>query len=339
MSIRQDQGPLFPNSSVARALKVVGDPWAFLVLRACFFHLRRFEQIQRSLGIARNVLAARLRHLVANGVLERRKYQDRPTRYEYCVTDKGLDLYPSLLAMTRWGDEWCDDGKGPPLLLQHETCGARLVVDVVCSECGRVVDARHVHYRDGSGAGLSPRPQGRRPRRLAKPDSFEGVRASSVARTLNIVGDQWTIGVIREAFFKVCRFDEMHSKLGVARNILTGRLRLLVEHDILERRRYQTRPIRHEYRLTPKGLTLYPSLILLMRWGDTWLAEGHGPPVVLRHTLCGQDFTPEALCTACGGTFTPADVTYRDGPGARLADEPRATISAPASRHAAGKPE
>lgn len=315
MTAENAGAPSLPNSSVARTLEIVGDPWAFLVLRACFFRLRRFDEIQRSLGIARNVLSSRLEQLVENKVLEKKLYQERPKRYEYRLTERGLDLYPGLMAMIRWGDDWCAGEDGQPLILMHKTCGNPLRVDLVCSECNEEINAKVVRYREGPGAGSSPRPRRRR-RRSTNPDSYEAMRACSVARTLKVIGDPWTIGVIREAFFGVHRFDEMRANMGIARNILTDRLRSLVANDILERRLYHNRPPRYEYRLTEKGLALYPSLIALMRWGDKWLDDGKGPPVILEHRVCQTAFVPVPVCAACQDPVDPRDVTYEDGPGA-----------------------
>src|SRR6201984_2245968 len=90
--------------SVARAISVIGDRWTILILRDCFLRVRRFEDFEKRLGITRHVLADRLRKLVALGVLRRIPYQERPRRYEYRLTPKGLDLQPVLLALVRWGD-------------------------------------------------------------------------------------------------------------------------------------------------------------------------------------------------------------------------------------------
>src|SRR3712207_4660988 len=89
--------------SVARALEVVGERWTLLILRDAFLGVRRFDDFQRNLGIARNVLNARLQRLVEEGLLERRLYQQRPERYEYCLTEQGQDLWPALVALMQWG--------------------------------------------------------------------------------------------------------------------------------------------------------------------------------------------------------------------------------------------
>jgi len=130
----------------------------------------------------------------------------------------------------------------------------------------------------------------------------------SIARTLEVVGEWWTLLILREAFRGVRRFDEMQAGLGIARNILTARLHTLVAHGILERRRYQERPERFEYRLTQKGLDLYPVLVSLMRWGDRYTAGEEGPPVALIHKSCGHDAGPVLTCAYCGEPISPRDV-------------------------------
>lgn len=130
----------------------------------------------------------------------------------------------------------------------------------------------------------------------------------SVARTLGVVGERWTLLILREAFYGVRRFDQMRSNLGIARNILSDRLRRLVEAGILVRWPYQEHPERFEYRLTQKGHDLYPALIALMRWGDKYMVDGDGPPLVLVHKDCGHETFPVLACSACGEPITARDV-------------------------------
>ena len=127
--------------SVARALDVVGEWWALLVVREAFRGVRRFDAFVEQLGIAPNILAARLRRLVEAGVLEPRKYADRPERFEYRLTKKGRDLFPVILALMHWGDRWCGED-GPPVALVHAACGKRTHARAVCAECGEPLEAR-----------------------------------------------------------------------------------------------------------------------------------------------------------------------------------------------------
>jgi DNA-binding HxlR family transcriptional regulator len=116
------------------------------VIREAFFGVQRFDDFQRSLGIGRGVLAERLRNLVDEGILERRKYQDRPERFEYVLTDKGLDLYPIFLAMMRRGERWLDDAERTSIVLTHERCGHETLPVTVCEHCKEPVDAREMRY-------------------------------------------------------------------------------------------------------------------------------------------------------------------------------------------------
>jgi DNA-binding HxlR family transcriptional regulator len=138
------------NCSVARALDVVGEWWTLLVLRDVFFGVRRFEAIQADLGIARNVLSDRLATLVEHGILERRRYQEHPERFEYVLTDMGRDLFPVLLALMGWGDRWLSP-EGPPLRLVHLGCGHETDPSAVCSHCGAPLTSRDVRARKGPG--------------------------------------------------------------------------------------------------------------------------------------------------------------------------------------------
>ena len=139
------------NCSVAGALEIVGEWWTFLVLRDAFLGVRRFEDFQRRLGIARNVLTARLQTLVGHGILERRLYQDRPERYEYRLTDKGLELHPILVSLMRWGDKWAGVADAPPMELMHKGCGHRSAPLMVCDHCGEPVHARDMQPVTGPG--------------------------------------------------------------------------------------------------------------------------------------------------------------------------------------------
>lgn len=138
-----------------------------------------------------------------------------------------------------------------------------------------------------------------------KRTSFAGMDCS-IARTLEVVGEWWTFLVLRDAFRGVSRFDEFQQRLGIARNVLTARLNTLVEHRILERIPYQDNPVRYEYRLTERGLDLFPVLASLLRWGDRWAPGPDGPPVVLVHEACGHDAQPVLTCSHCGSAIDAA---------------------------------
>jgi DNA-binding HxlR family transcriptional regulator len=135
------------HCSIARSLELIGERWTLLILRDVFTGNRRFEGIQESLGVARNVLASRLNRLVEEGILYRRPYQDRPERFEYRLTEKGLDLWPVLVTLLAWGDRHLAEEDVPPVVLVHRDCGGRINDRRICEGCGAelgVRDARAV---------------------------------------------------------------------------------------------------------------------------------------------------------------------------------------------------
>ena len=138
------------NCSVARALEVVGERWSLLIVRdALFGGLTRFTDFLHSLGLARNILAARLNGLVEAGVLERRPAQD--SRYdEYHLTEKGRDLAPVIIALTDWGDRWAAP-KGPPAIYRHRCCGGEVTQQLVCRDCQQLLLPDQVEVHRGPG--------------------------------------------------------------------------------------------------------------------------------------------------------------------------------------------
>lgn len=139
----------------------------------------------------------------------------------------------------------------------------------------------------------------------------------SIARSLEILGEWWTLLIIRDVFFGMRRFDEFVADLGISRGVLTDRLATLVDHEVLTKVRYQQRPDRFEYRLTDKGRDLFPVLMSLLEWGDKWLVPdtAAGPTVVVEHHRCGHSVTGSYLCSSCGQSAAHRDVILKAGPG------------------------
>ncbi len=142
-----------------------------------------------------------------------------------------------------------------------------------------------------------------------------GETPCSVARTLAVLGDRWTLLILRNAFLGVRRFDAFQAQLGVTRHVLAERLARLVDEGVFEKRPYQDKPPRHEYRLTEKGRDLHSILLALTAWGDRWKDEGAGPPVLLRHRRCGKLIRPVMVCSECGEPLDPREIDALPGPG------------------------
>ena len=141
------------SCSIQSTLDVIGDRWLLLILRDLFRGVRRFGQLEENLGIAKNLLATRLVKLVEAGIVTKVPYQDSPIRYEYLLTQKGRDLSPSLVALMRWGDRWCNDGT-PPTVLVHSDCGTPLNQVTHCPACDDSLDPAEIRSRPGPGASV-----------------------------------------------------------------------------------------------------------------------------------------------------------------------------------------
>jgi len=144
--------------SIAKALEVVGERWTLLIVRDVMLGQRRFGELQGSLGVARNVLSARLQRLVEEDILERRAYQSSPERYEYFLTEKGLDLWPALVALLAWGDRHSPEPAGPPMLIVHKECGGEVNDRGICERCGKLLHARDARALPGPGVSAGERP-------------------------------------------------------------------------------------------------------------------------------------------------------------------------------------
>src|SRR5437588_8111475 len=219
------------DCSVFGTVAAIGDAWSWLVLREAIFDgVERFEEFHARLGVARSTLAARLAHLTAGGILLR-----RPAGY--VPSEQGADFFGCLMTAMAWGGRWAGNGGPVPTAVIHARCGHRTTVELRCSHCHQPLQAREVRFERRP----APRARLTSPERHRTPglDLLERRGPSSIARTLQVMGDRWSGLVIRECFFGVRRFDDFERQLGIATNILAQRLERLTDHGVLERVPYQ----------------------------------------------------------------------------------------------------
>jgi DNA-binding HxlR family transcriptional regulator len=289
---------LILNSPVARAFAVVGDRWAGLILRDAFLGVRQFEVFRKRSGAARGTLTSRLKTLVEHGILQRRMYQQSPARYEYRLTKKGLDLYPFLMSVWDWETRWSVETHIPPDLV-HTTCGQTMRPEFQCSTCHSPVAMREVEFTRQAKLG----PPETVPARFQRRTPSSKLNTDGVDRAffhvLDVIGDRWTGLVLAAMYFGLNRYDEIASALGIATNILSDRLKLLVAAGILEQVQYQERPVRYKYRLTEKGAALYPIALQLHEWALRWLFRNEKPGITLTHLPCGSSLKTTLVCSAC----------------------------------------
>ncbi len=230
----------------------------------------------------------------------------------------GLDLYPTALMFWRFDQRWSEPQLLHPEALQHRTCGHPMTPTITCRSCARELRPREIRYEDGPGAGMDEAPPPRVSRRSSVTLDESGSRHTTLfGESVDRLGDRWTQMVIASLFLGASRFDAIQRECGIAPNLLSVRLKELVDGGLLLRRRYQTGPERFEYVLTPKGMDMYPIALTLMAWGDRWLTTGVGAPLLLTHVPCGSRLEPTVVCAACGEEPHPRDVTFgpATGPG------------------------
>ena len=295
-------------SSITRALDQVGDKWCLLIIQEVFWGINTFSGMLEATGVSRGVLSERLKWLQKIGCLRKRTAPGRRSG-EYHLTRKSIALYDTALMAIFWERKYFRTPELDAVQLKHLRCGHVFSPLMRCAACHAPIDGRDVRYSPGPGATRDSR--SKKVRRRSSLSSSQVPSARSVYRNLiDIVGDRWTANIIALAFHGHARFDQFHSELPVATNILSDRLKRLERQGVFGSRAYQPRPRRFEYFLTEKGWDLFPYFLTLLQWGDRWCdPEKRGPPMLLEHTLCGERLRGEVVCDQCHAPLEPFGVT------------------------------
>lgn len=291
-----------PKNSVHRALNALGDRWSLLIIQEAFLGITQFRDFHAKSGMARSTLANRLRGLVKSGILEQKPQRAGMARQDYHLTDRGRDLFGAVLLAWGWGVKWGMTNKNMPTALVHTACGKPMIPEMECAHCKGHVSLPTCTYAEGPGFGAERIPVQRLHRRRYAAEQTHS------ADVVDITGDRWTASVIGTQYFGIHRFDDIQAYLGIATNILTDRLRALEAGGILERRLYELVPPRYEYWLTKKGVDTYPHSLSLMFWGDKWLGDSKGPPVIVKHKPCGHALGAIVACSECKEELTVESV-------------------------------
>lgn len=289
-------------SAIGQALVILGDRWVLLILqRAFLLRIRTFAGWRDALGISESVLAARLRELVDHGIFELSAYRDGRTRYEYRLTERGLQLWALLVAIQAWERDWVAPGRLPPLL--HEQCGQDAKPYLGCGSCLEPMSARDTRTEPGPLATFSRIGPPRRHRRTVRSDASPDLIGYCPA-SMEILGDRWSTSVLAGAFLGTRRFVDFQSGLGIAPSVLTDRLRRFVELRV-----FDARPD-GSYRLTDKGLAFFEVFAFLVDWSQRELPAPEGSALSITHALCGATFQPVLLCRACGRPLQRREVRF-----------------------------
>jgi len=296
---------LIVNSSIAHGLDIIGDRWSLLILRDAFLGRSRFEQFRRHSGISKATLTRRLEALITEGVLYKGLCAQGAKRFEYRLTEKGSNLFYSSLLAWQWELEWgtaqqerADEHL--PHQLFHRTCQHELYPQAVCGHCRQAFGIDDVQLTVASpDAALQldviKSLSGQRRVRSSVKSGEEDVNLANIS---DLIGDRWTLLLLISAFFGLNRYDGFLKQLNIASNILTARLKFLVEVGVLERRSYQENPPRSEYHLSDKGRSLYPIVMAMRQWVVDGLSVQEYSTVLI-HKSCGQNLVVDVECRAC----------------------------------------
>ena len=295
-------------SSINRALDQIGDKWCLLIIQEVLWGINSFNDMMEAMGVSRGVLSNRLKWLQQVGCL-RKEADGISKRPVYHLTSKSVELYDCALMATKWERTWFSNPSLDRVQLTHLECGEAFQPVMQCANCDAEVQLEDASYAPGPGATRDVREKKVRRRSSIATSEIPSQRAL-YRNLINLVGDRWTANVIALAFHGLTRFDEFHTELPVATNILSDRLRFLVEEGVFEMVAYQQRPLRHAYQLTPKGRDLFPWFLALLQWGDKWCdPEGLGRPMLVNHS-CGQPLDAEVRCDQCQGHLKAHQVQY-----------------------------
>lgn len=314
-------------SSINRALDQIGDKWCLLIIQEVFWGINSFNEMMETTGVSRGVLSDRLKWLQSVDCLRKAPEVEGGKRMRYHLTPKSMELYDVALMALAWERQFYSTPALDEVALVHRKCGKTFTPQMRCAECDSQIRADEVRYEPGPGATRDERDKKVRRRSSISVTAVPSKR--SVYRNLiNIVGDRWTANVIALSFHGLRRFDQFHRELPVATNILTDRLKFLVQQGIFEQHPYQVRPVRNEYRLSVKGEAIYPFFLALLQWGDRWCApDGGGQPMRLSHRPCDRTLQGVVRCSACGEELRAQDVDFTiDGaPPETAGDRPAGT--------------
>jgi len=302
------------KNPVSQALQVIGDRWTIYILRDAFLGRHRFNEFIKYSVKSRVTLTKRLNWLIENDILYKFQYMEKPARYEYKLTNKGLGLYPWALTIWQWESTWANpnDPHVPTSLTHNHQQAHRLVPLLVCRDCQEAVtykDIKVIRLEETNQSvdttALHNSVGTQRRTKVEKANAED----KSLGHVVDIIGDRWSNLIIAACFFGIQRFDHFEKELQISTNILSDRLKKLSELEVLVRQKYQDTPARYEYVLSEKGKSLYSQTLALRQWVIDYF-EPVEANFQLIHTQCGAKLNIDVVCEDCKEIPSPADVGF-----------------------------
>jgi len=285
------------ENSVAFTLGLLGDEWNLLIIRSAFLGARRYKVWHDQLGIANSVLAARLNGLIEAGVFVRVPYQKRPLRHEYRLTECGKDLWQGFVTIWGWESQWVKDRPVPLPPMVHMGCGNEALPVLKCGNCKKPATVKNVRGAFGpSGSFERSVPRATTRRRSVTPDNG-GIGLYS--ETISLLGNRWSATALAAALFGATRFTDFLQLMTAPPLIVADRLKTFCDIGVLERTASMTGSSRLEYKLSTKGVAVFPLIITLIYWGDHWFRSPEGPALTFTHLECKSELVPTLYCSVC----------------------------------------
>jgi DNA-binding HxlR family transcriptional regulator len=276
-----------------------------LILRSAIVQgTRRYNEWYRRLDITNSVLTKRLTFLTEQGVFEKRRYQERPIRYEYELTPAGRALWRVLLTLWAWERSYAEHEEQIEQM-RHRPCGQSLSVALTCASCHLESMLRDVKGTVGPAGGDErsvPRETTRR--RTTAIDRGPGLYPETMA----LIGNRWSATLLSSAFQGDRRFTDFEQRMGAPPTMVADRLRLFCELGVLETSVMLQGYGRNDYRLTEKGRAFFPVVMVSIAWGQRWFPDPEGPAMLLEHAPCGSLFVPRLACRECHEEIRSDDV-------------------------------
>lgn len=279
-------------------LGLLGDEWTLLVVQQALMGATRYADFQAQLPISNSVLTRRLRVLTAEGVLDRREYQVKPSRSEYVVSARGRSLWPMLLSIWEWERHWVPEHAEAIPGMHHLTCGGDFAPVIRCGACGEEASEKDVVAQWGPSGSWSRSIPAAATRRRSEGDQAAGL----FPQTMSVMGNSWGFALLVAAFVGVSRFTDFQSQLGAPPGSVADRLAILTANGVLE-------TAENRYRLTEKGRALFGVLVCALQWAQRWYQATEGPAVVLTHPACGAPFDAVLACDQCAGRLSGAHIS------------------------------
>ncbi|MBF6353024.1 helix-turn-helix transcriptional regulator [Nocardia higoensis] len=288
--------PAGGDNAIAVTLGALGDEWNLWILRFAIQGCRRYGDWIARGRISNSVLATRLNQLTELNLFDRIQYSQRPVRYEYALTERGRGVWPILLMMWAWEQQWAPASPTPLPRMRHTLCGATFTPALTCAHCGQAATRHDV------AASLGPSGAWSRsvPTSIARRRSTTANRPSEILpHTMELLGNRWSAAMLGALFMGARRFGALHDMTSAPPAMVADRLRRFQDLEVVTTEPNPVRPDWVTYSLTPKGEAFFPVITLMILWGQHWFRAPEGPAMVFTHRSCGAALIPRLACGHC----------------------------------------